>query len=438
MIFYSIMFRKNLSLILNLIFGEIVSIVMKKYSTGLKGLFVLVFCTFCLISKADFWTAKPNYPAPTQWNIFFSIEGKGYVGAGESFSHHKDFWQYDPMSNSWTQKADYGGGFMWAGCSFSIGTLGYAGLGYDSSYNVLRDFWEYDPFSNIWKQKADFGGSGRILPTFFATNGKGYVGMGLDSTVTPQNDLWLFDPSINMWNQKSSLPGQPCQGTSSFVIDSIAYVVGGSTALGMLTHFWEYNTIADTWFQNNNFPFIARDAGVAFSLCQKGYFGTGNDGNGLTYLNDLWQYDPFSGTWTQKTSFPGAGRCGSAYFTINNKAYVGNGVNHQTVFNDFYEYTPDSSCLTSLSDENYIISALEIYPNPVIGIATVIIKSELLHENVILKITDLEGKVWMQANYSIAFSELKIDINKLESGIYLLQFQSGARSGIKKFVVQQK
>jgi N-acetylneuraminic acid mutarotase len=410
---------------------------MKLSTTVLKSLIVILICTPCLISKANYWTTKANYPSSTHGNIYFSIEGKGYVGAGESLTYpKKDFWQYDPITNIWTQKADYGGGWMWAGCSFAIGTLGYAGLGMDQFYNLKRDFWEYNPFTNMWKKMVDFPASARTHPTFFAANGKGYVGMGADSIFNLYNDLWEFDPSTNMWTQKTSLPSMAVQATSSFVIDTIAYVVGGSNINNQLAQLWEYNTLTDTWVQNSNFPFIARDLGMAFSLCQKGYFGTGNDGNGLIYLNDLWQYDPVSGAWTQKTSFPGAGRCGSACFTIGNKAYVGNGANHFTIFNDFYEYTPDSLCLTSLNDGKDINNLIVLYPNPVFGSATVILNIELLHENVILKITDLKGKTWRQVNYSNVFSEIKFDINNLAPGIYLLQLQSGELNGVKKFVVQ--
>ena len=45
--------------------------------------------------------------------VGFSIGGKGYIGTGAIWSptwiYYKDFWEYDPVANTWTQKEDVGG-----------------------------------------------------------------------------------------------------------------------------------------------------------------------------------------------------------------------------------------------------------------------------------------------------------------------------------------
>ena len=407
-------------------------LIMKRKQFTIK-LIVLLFCSFITIAKADLWTAKTSYPTMSAWNIFFAMEGKGYLGAGYEF--HQDFWMYDPGTNIWTQKADYGGGPMWGGCSFSIGSSGYAGMGYDTNYTLRRDFWEYDPLSNVWSQKANFGGSGRVMPVFFAANGMGYAGMGYDSINIDHNDLWQYKPFTDTWIQKTSLPAQVREGPNSFVIGNIAYIVGGASTT-MLDELWEYNTISDTWSQMANFPFSTRCCGVALSLCQKGYFGTGSHGISNTYYNDLWQYDPFSGAWTQKTSIPGAGRMASASFTIDDKAYVGAGVNHLAIYNTFYEYTPDSSCLTGINDEHDFILNMEIFPNPAKGFTFVKFNNGKMFTDVVLKITDLKGKVWQQVHYTDAISEIKIGTDNLAPGIYLLQLRYGDLNCIEKIVVQ--
>ena len=66
----------------------------------------------------------------------------------------KDFWEFDPATNTWTQKADFGGTARLGSLGFSIGSKGYIGTGWDGVY--LKDFWEYDPTANAWTQKADF------------------------------------------------------------------------------------------------------------------------------------------------------------------------------------------------------------------------------------------------------------------------------------------
>jgi hypothetical protein len=42
--------------------------------------------------------------------LTLAIGNKGYVGTGQYAGSLADFWEYDPLSNTWTQKANFGGG----------------------------------------------------------------------------------------------------------------------------------------------------------------------------------------------------------------------------------------------------------------------------------------------------------------------------------------
>ena len=52
--------------------------------------------------------------------------------------HYKDFWEYDPAANIWTQKADFGGTEREYAVGFSIGSKGYIGTGYDGHQHVQK------------------------------------------------------------------------------------------------------------------------------------------------------------------------------------------------------------------------------------------------------------------------------------------------------------
>ena len=41
-----------------------------------------------------------------------------------------------------------------------------------------NDFWEYDPTTNTWTQKANFGGTPRDGAVGFSIGSKGYIGTG--------------------------------------------------------------------------------------------------------------------------------------------------------------------------------------------------------------------------------------------------------------------
>jgi N-acetylneuraminic acid mutarotase len=72
------------------------------------------------------------------------------------------------QEDTWTKKADFGGGVRYAGVGFSIGNKAYIGTGSGVEGNnaaIKNDFWEYDPVSNTWSQKANFAGGVRFYAT---------------------------------------------------------------------------------------------------------------------------------------------------------------------------------------------------------------------------------------------------------------------------------
>ena len=61
--------------------------------------------------EQDFWTQKASMPGTARNSaVAFTVNGKGYLGTGyDGENYLKDFWEYDPTSNQWTQQADYPG-----------------------------------------------------------------------------------------------------------------------------------------------------------------------------------------------------------------------------------------------------------------------------------------------------------------------------------------
>ena len=134
-------------------------------------------------------------------------------------------------ANTWTQKADFGGGARMAG-AFSIGSKGYMGGGssYDSQTNTstpYKDFWEYDPSLNFWTRKSDFRGKGRYTVASFTVGNKGYTGTGWDQRTPYYKDLWEYDPLTDAWTQKANFPGTARQSAVGFAIDNYGYLGTG-------------------------------------------------------------------------------------------------------------------------------------------------------------------------------------------------------------------
>jgi hypothetical protein len=79
---------------------------------------------------------------------------------------------------------------------------------------------------------------------------------------------------------------------------------------------------------------------------EKGYVGGGSDQ--VNNFSDFWEWDQQSDTWTQLEDFPGIPRPYGSGVLIINKAYMGIG-GTQPYYNDWWEYTPDSSVATAVS-----------------------------------------------------------------------------------------
>jgi len=118
------------------------------------------------------WTQKANYGGGlTSSGEGFSIGSKGYLlGGGKT-----DFWEFDPVANTWIQKANFPGPVRIWGVGFSIDNKGYIGTGsnyINNNWVNYKDFYRYDPITNTWMQKADFGGLERTNAAGFSVGSK--------------------------------------------------------------------------------------------------------------------------------------------------------------------------------------------------------------------------------------------------------------------------
>jgi N-acetylneuraminic acid mutarotase len=255
-------------------------------------------------TTTNVWTQKANVGGGIRCRaVGFSIGAKGYIGTGLTGNSlgSKDFWEYDTTTNTWTQKAKFGGLGRQYAVGFSIGTKGYIGTGTDtvSGSHFLNDFWEFDPSSDTWTQKTNFGGPGRILAVGFSIGTEGYIGTGVSDNSNYSeyydNDFWEYDPSFDTWTQKANFGGGTRSDAVGFSIGTKGYISTGCTWLGgqymsYYNDFWEYDPSLDTWTQKANFGGGIRLDAVGFSIGAKGYLGTGEDASG--YRNDFWEYTP--------------------------------------------------------------------------------------------------------------------------------------------------
>src|SRR5690606_16463821 len=130
------------------------------------------------------WKRVAAFPGAARNNaVAFVVDGIGYVGTGyDGTTRLSDFWSYNPTTDSWTEVANlanFGGVARYGAVAFSIGSRGYIATGNGAgSEGYLKDLWEYNPASNSWTQKASLTGSKRQDAVAFVYNEKAYVVTG--------------------------------------------------------------------------------------------------------------------------------------------------------------------------------------------------------------------------------------------------------------------
>lgn len=225
---------------------------------------------------------------------------------------------------------------------FSIGNKAYIGAGFSMAGTVTvyrRDFWEYDPATDVWTQKADVPGPGRHSAVGFSVTTKGYIGLGL-SAVGVRKDFYQYDPVSNTWLQRLDYPGPAREQAFGFSIGFRGYVGGGfANGQGDFKDFYEFDPAANNWFSRADFGGGKRFGSATFVVDNKGYVAAGYSSSTDTYFKDLWEYDPSSSSWKQKTDLPGKERARATGFAVGGSGYVGLGVSRDGYEGQFYQYS---------------------------------------------------------------------------------------------------
>jgi N-acetylneuraminic acid mutarotase len=228
---------------------------------------------------SNVWTQKADFGGTARTlSVGFAIGNKGYIGTGLDVSNNNtnDFWEYDPTSNQWTQKANLGTAdstIRREAFGLSIGNKGYIGGGFffgnTTTKLVPNDFWEYDPASNQWTEKANIPNT--LVANFkqirrpmaFSIFDKGFICGGYHNNGAPgsgaeRNSAQEYNPLNNQWTRIADFGGGIRHSGVAFTIANKGYVGFGvrfaANSLGATYNdLWTYGGFADVTLQGNSF-----------------------------------------------------------------------------------------------------------------------------------------------------------------------------------------
>lgn len=314
-------------------------------------LLLCVFLNVSLVSLADQWIQRADLGGVGRHRaISIGIGNKVYMGTGHFNgtgieTYFSDWWEYDPASNSWSQKADYAGnsgnGELGAH-GMELGTFGFVGLGELDKHSLFK----YDPVTNTWTEVT-----GPLTNTNFQDTGSFTIGHKGYFMNLFDGQIHMYDADLDAWILKNFVPFPAYFSYSGFSIGGIGYMKVNDAL-------WEYDPIMDVWTLNSMFPGLAKLSSMSFVQNEKAYIICGYNSIHADLVSEVWEFDPSANLWTQQADFPGAKRRYSCGVAIGNRAFVGTGTNG-TNFNDFWEFNAVAEINELETDGSFTI-----YPNP--------------------------------------------------------------------------
>jgi len=348
----------------------------------LRNTFTLLAFVFLLngIQAQNYtWTHMPSLPNTLYSPVSFTIGSDIYVVTGigvnpgltgTPYTMAYQVWDFNTVSNTWTQKNNFPGQGVYGASAFVIGSYGYIVNGWDSvnASTGPSALWQYNPSTDTWASEAAFPGTTRYLSAEFSLNGLGYIVCGFSGEVPGNyvNDVWSYDPTANSWTQKSNFPGGARENMVCFTIGNTGYAGMGATSDGMGSYFvesdwYKYDGSTDTWTELNTFPGDALYGAYTFVINGQGYVVNGMDQNGVYYnttigpSNKVWEYTPSSDSWSLVGLFPDTAIYQGASSSSSIAGYMGFGAVDFTSSENtsrYYRYGPGTapySCTVSVS-----------------------------------------------------------------------------------------
>ncbi|MHC4534121.1 MAG: Kelch repeat-containing protein [Planctomycetota bacterium] len=285
---------------------------------------VLASCMVVKVAKADFtWKQKADMLTPRWCHTSAVVNGRIYVFGGSTSEPDDEVLssveEYDPVTNTWTRKAD-----MLTGRTNMIGSSAVVNgkiyvIGGDD--NVV---WggpiveEYDPVTNTWTRKADMPTSRWSLATcavddkIYAIGGGGNGWAGLK--VVEQ-----YDPVTDIWTRKTDMPAG-LWGLCANVVNGKIYAFGGRPERNASSYTFEYDPATDTWTRKADMPVGTSQMGSVVLGDKIIVIGGWHISSRFPYTT-VQIYDPETDIWTIEGDAPFMSACFSAE-VVNNRIYA--------------------------------------------------------------------------------------------------------------------
>lgn len=371
------------------------------------------------IQDPNSWTASENLPINgIRFTAGFVINDTAYVGTGFTDQYEQSYWMFDPVTETWEQKADFPGQYQGFGKGFSANNHGYVMTHTDP----LGDFWKYDASNDTWTLLSAPTGGGNGFPAGFVANNSIYVHGG-GQTGIKTDAFWKFDTQTETWSQLATGPDARTSAFG-FAKDTVGFIGGGSgTSNQTLNDFWRYNIPSNTWEQMQDLVIGTREA-VAVSHNGRLFYGGGLNGSNLN-TNHWVEYLPGADTMVTRANLPGPIRSGAIALSAGNFIYFGTGYNGANNYNDWWKYQTNELTFVPVINQ---VNNVTFYPNPASDILYINTKATTE-----ITLINLQGKTIAKEQVNNGTWKIPPYVS---SGTYLITIYNNSTYAVKKLVIE--
>jgi N-acetylneuraminic acid mutarotase len=197
----------------------------------------------------------------------------------------------------------------------------YVIAGVSSSPTPVRYTQKFDPVGNSWTNKAAYpDGLGLAYQQAAAVNGKIYT---VAATYQPSESfIEMYDPSSDTWSRKANLP-EPLQIGAVTSYAGKVYLIGGQVVNQLPSaHVYEYDPVTDTITPKASMPTGQAEVGAA--VIGDRIYAVG----GFQYIHYV--YDPAANSWSTIAAPPTPSFSFPAVFAFNGELWVIGGYDNWT------------------------------------------------------------------------------------------------------------
>ncbi len=370
-----------------------------------KLIFLILISLSLDLSAQDYWYPRDTVKGPPKSAMAaISFENIGLIIGGlDEFGFKRKMYSYSPFQDDWNEEVSLGGTSgegleRGSACAFMLyhenTRKAYVCLGQTQTVAYMKDLWEFNPQSETWSQKANFAGTARRQSVCFTAANLAYVGTGEGATGL-KKDFYCYNPEINAWTQIADFAGTARRDAAAFELNGFGFVGTGDDGT-LKKDLWMYDIQSDSWIDKADFPGTPRAGAVAWSAFPVAYVGTGEDVNGV-FKNDLYEYSYYLNAWVQRANMPAPGRKNAFAFYIDGVSYVGAGYNG-IFLEDFWAYSGTAGI------ESFERIDVKLFPNPVQNQLNISSDQLMRH----LSIQTMDGKEWFTSSQQINQVELDV------------------------------